>query len=128
MAAFTIKINNLDNLISKFDRLANQSIAAAIDEGLDEAGNLVLPLLQANTPVDTGRLRDSMFVEKSGSTVFVGPGTDLIPHYAPDVEYGHHTRSGTFVEGQHFIEKTSLEVVDIITVLFTNKITTLLLS
>lgn len=127
-AAFTIKIDNLDKLTSKFDRLANQSIEEVIQQGLDEAGSLVLPVLQANTPVDTGTLRGSMEVEKVGSIVYVGPSGDLIPHYAPDVEYGHHTRSGSFVEGQHFIERTSLEVADVVAVLFRNKIITLLLS
>ena len=49
------------------------------------------------TPVDTGALRSSATYDDGefGYTV----------DYAPHVNYGHRTRSGSFVPGQHFLEE-----------------------
>lgn len=49
------------------------------------------------TPVDTGELRLSTAVtdDEMGYT----------KDYAPHVEYGHRTRNGGWVEGQHFLQQ-----------------------
>lgn len=48
------------------------------------------------TPVDTGELRisSSTYGDEMGYT----------KEYAPHVEYGHRTRGGGFVQGQHFLK------------------------
>lgn len=49
------------------------------------------------TPFDTGELRESS--SKSGDEV------GYIAEYAPHVEYGHRTRDGGFVYGQHYLQR-----------------------
>lgn len=49
------------------------------------------------TPYKTGELRNSAYYEDGE----FGYSAD----YAPDVNYGHRTRSGGFVEGRHFLEE-----------------------
>lgn len=49
------------------------------------------------TPFDTGELRKSS--SKSGDEV------GYIAEYAPHVEYGHRTRDGGFVYGQHYLQR-----------------------
>src|SRR6184192_821498 len=54
---------------------------------------------QEACPVETGTLRDSGAMEVgdlSGSVTYSAP-------YALFVEEGHHTRSGSWVEPQHFL-------------------------
>ena len=49
------------------------------------------------TPFDTGELRKSS--SKSGDEV------GYIASYASHVEYGHRTRDGGFVYGQHYLQR-----------------------
>ena len=53
------------------------------------------------TPVDTGELRQSLRIETGAGKAIVGYTKD----YAPHVEYGHRTRSGGYVAGQHFLQR-----------------------
>lgn len=50
------------------------------------------------TPRDSGDLRKSMMTDPSSATVGYGM------EYAPHVEYGHRTRNGGFVPGQHYLQ------------------------
>lgn len=70
---------------------------------------------RANTPVARstpwhtgGSLRQSLRAElpSGNSTGLVG----YTIHYAPHVEYGHRTRNGGYVQGQHFLQR-SVEAV-----------------
>lgn len=49
------------------------------------------------TPFDTGELRESS--RKNGDEV------GYLAEYAAHVEYGHRTRGGGFVPGQHYLQK-----------------------
>lgn len=49
------------------------------------------------TPFDTGELRESS--AKSGDEV------GYTAEYAPHVEYGHRTKDGGFVYGQHYLQR-----------------------
>ena len=105
--SFTIKVNGLAETIKYLNNLNISGIPQTVKKSFREASGLVLRTMKSNTPVDTGYLKaheDITIV--SDSRVLIGPDSTLEPHYAPDVEYGHHTVSGSWVPGQHFIENT----------------------
>lgn len=106
---FTIEIQGLDALTKKFDTLAGGAIDAAAQTGLEKSAVVTEKLLKSNTPVDTGALKESTRIEISPGQAAIGPDETKLPHYAPDVEFGHHTRSGSFVPGQHYIQKTAIQ-------------------
>jgi hypothetical protein len=56
------------------------------------------------TPVDSGYLESRWALTPDGYAMV--NDTD----YAAYVEFGHHTRSGSTVEGQHFLYKALLEL------------------
>lgn len=56
---------------------------------------------QGGTPYDKGQLLESVQKSESGGSVEVG----YTKEYAPHVEYGHRTRNGGWVPGQHFLQK-----------------------
>lgn len=58
-------------------------------------------IAQGGTPVDTGELRQSAGVELEGSATIMGYRAE----YAPHVEYGHRTRDGGYVPGQHYLQR-----------------------
>ncbi len=53
----------------------------------------------SGTPVRTGELRQSLLYEPQREIV------GYVKEYAPHVEYGHRTRGGGYVQGQHFLQK-----------------------
>lgn len=57
--------------------------------------------VDGGTPVDTGELRQSLFLEISGEKASVGYTKD----YAPHVEFGHRTKNGGYVAGQHYLQR-----------------------
>lgn len=67
----------------------NAVVKKNVTQMLDAARN-------GGTPVDTGELRisSSTYGDEMGYT----------KEYAPHVEYGHRTRGGGFVQGQHFLK------------------------
>lgn len=59
--------------------------------------NIYNRAVSGGTPVDTGELRQS-----------AGMDADMMGYtkdYAPHVEYGHRTRGGGYVEGQHYLQR-----------------------
>ena len=54
------------------------------------------------TPVDTGELRRSAGMDVEGEDKAV---MGYSKHYAPHVEFGHRTRGGGYVQGQHFLQR-----------------------
>lgn len=59
-------------------------------------------LISQESPVDTGRLRDSWVVHHEGDN------TDVVESdapYAGPVNDGHHTAGGDWVPGQHYKER-----------------------
>lgn len=56
---------------------------------------------QGGTPYDTGEMLQSVGKTGKGISAEVG----YTKEYAPHVEYGHRTRNGGWVPGQHFLQK-----------------------
>ena len=98
----------IDHLIIKLrssrDAVGKEK-AAMLDRIGEEAANTVRNL----TPVDTGRLRESIHHEvQDYETVAVTTNVE----YAPYVDQGHATRGGSFVPGHHMFEQGLLAVED----------------
>ena len=128
MSDFSVKIQGLPQLVSFFENVAGAALNETIDKALDQSGLETLTVLKGNTPIDTGNLRDSEFIEKEGTTVFVGPDLGKA-HYAPYVEYGfHHYISGKFIPGQHYVELTALAMQPRIVQIFKSHINQLFKS
>lgn len=53
------------------------------------------------TPFRTGELRQSLGISRDGDGYVVG----YTKEYAPDVEYGHRTRGGSYVRGQAYLRR-----------------------
>ena len=118
----TIKIQGLDGLVAKLQKLASGLLDEILENSIkDSANGIVLPALKLNTPVDTGNLRDSHYVELQKFYAAIGPDLAKAP-YAPFVEYGHHTRSGSFVQGQKFVERTGIDTKQQVLDLFSSNI------
>ncbi len=107
MASITIK--GLDELLKRVGN-ANSRLDGILRDTTKESAEVILPKLKANTPKDSGNLQDSeeIVYANGGLRAEIGPDPTKAP-YAPFVELGHHTRSGSFVPGQRFIERTLLE-------------------
>lgn len=108
--SFVIKIRGLDETIKSLGEIDKIKIPFAIQAGLEKSSFFVWRTLSRNTPVDTGRLRSSnhRIIDSQALTARIGPDQEIAP-YATWVEHGHHTRSGSWVPGQHYIMRTYLE-------------------
>jgi len=105
----TLKIKGLEKTIRELGDISTRKIPGAIKEALEASSTFILKELKNNTPVgDTGNLKDSMRKQVGVTQAIVGPDLN-IADYGVHVEYGHHTRSGSFVKGQFFIKKTAIE-------------------
>jgi len=110
MIKMDIKVTGLDELIKKLDVYNESNLNGAIEGAMDSGASLIYGTLLAKTPVKTGNLRASERIEKEKLLRRIGPDISKAS-YAPFVEFGHHTRSGSFVPGQFFIEQTALETM-----------------
>lgn len=73
---------------------------AARDKALETIGGKAESYAKKICPVKTGRLRNSITHQQfSDNTEMVGTNVE----YAPYVELGHHTSSGSFVAGKPFL-------------------------
>ena len=78
---------------------------------LDQIGNQAAQTVRNATPVDSGRLKQSIRHEvRDSQTVVVS--TDV--EYAPYVDQGHMTKSGSFVPGRHMFAKALLKADTIV--------------
>jgi HK97 gp10 family phage protein len=104
-----IRIEGLDEFKKKFGR-ADAKVDEVLKATVKESAELVLPRLKTNTPKDTGNLQDSEEITytNDGFTAEIGPDPSKAP-YAIWVEQGHHTKGGSFVPGQHYLERTKIE-------------------
>lgn len=77
----------------RFHAAAMKSAQSIYERGVKPGG----------TPVDTGELRQSLVSphEEGEGRAVVG----YLKHYAPHVEFGHRTRGGGYVQGQHFLQR-----------------------
>lgn len=66
------------------------------------AQNIYNRAVNGETPVDTGELRQSAGLDVEGDDrAVMGYSKD----YAPHVEFGHRTRGGGYVPGQHYLQR-----------------------
>ena len=73
---------------------------AARNKALEIIGGKAESYAKKLCPVDTGRLRNSITHQQyDENTEVIGSNVE----YAPHVELGHHTKSGTMVAGQPFL-------------------------
>jgi len=74
------------------------------EKELEVITNIAEGNIKSVTPVLTGTLKRSITHKIiNPSTSEVGPGAEA--PYAEAVNYGHKTRNGGFVKGQHYMEK-----------------------
>lgn len=111
MYTISIKPRGFSQLTKKYQASVVQ-IGAVMVSTLNAAAVLTEAEMKRRVPVDTGKLKESIRI--TGNVLelkaVIGPGEELLPHYAGDVEFGHHTRSGSFVPGQFFVKRTSIAV------------------
>jgi HK97 gp10 family phage protein len=93
--SLSVEIEGADEIVSKLQNISD-SLTRNIGAALREGAQLIVDSAQANAPVDTGFLRDSIQVaEESDTSVTVVAEAE----YAAFVEYG--TR---FMSAQPFFE------------------------
>ncbi len=80
--------------------LAVAGLTDATDRAIQSAGLACEADAKGRCPVDTGRLRASIEYQRTGLCE-CQVGTNV--SYAPYVELGHHTRSGSWVPAQPFL-------------------------
>ena len=102
----TIKTKgSFKNFLSFSDKMLKRDYVKVLDRYAKSG----LEALKANTPVDTGKTRDSWYYEivqdKQGITM-VWKNSNVTSYGTPIVlfiQYGHYTKSGTFIQGIDFI-------------------------
>lgn len=96
----------IDELAHALQRKSETDFQKVVDKNLLEMRNRAVRSSSpgsGGTPVDTSELRKSAGVNLGGG--FMGYTKD----YAPHVEFGHRTRGGGYVPGQHFL-KTNVNI------------------
>lgn len=73
-------------------------LAFTVDD-LAEGALVIAVKAESNCPEDSGYLKSTVFVTKNGNDVEVG----FEAPYASYVEFGHYTRSGSYVPAQPFL-------------------------
>lgn len=84
----TITVTGFDELIKKVN---DPTLLGEPMRGFFQKSAIAIQSdAQTLTPVDTGRLRASItsLVDPSPMPMFGQVGTNMIPHYGPDIEYG----------------------------------------
>ena len=99
----------LDALIQRLES-SKARVPGAKQALMHHVGQKVADKVKQFTPVDTGTLRGSIRHEISGDSVRITSDTE----YAPYVDKGHATRSGTFVPGHHMTDKAMLQADTVI--------------
>lgn len=122
MYKMTVDLKGLEKVTSGLSRVAD-GLERGLVDALLATGVTVRRTMKQNAPVDTGNLKRSIGykVNKPALEVIIGPDQEKAP-YAPYVEYGHHTRSGSFVQGQFYVRKTKQEVNDAVQDLFADMV------
>ena len=102
----TIKTKgSFKNFLSFSDKMLKRDYVKVLDRYAKSG----LEALKANTPVDTGKTRDFWYYEiiqdKQGIKI-VWKNSNVTSYGTPIVlfiQYGHYTKSGTFIQGIDFI-------------------------
>lgn len=83
-------INNADKVLQEFERQKQR--------GLKAIGQTAVAYAKKDTPVDTGRLRNSEDFRVQYDEVYIGTNVE----YAPYIEFGHHD-----YPAQHFLKNAA---------------------
>ena len=81
---------NLDDLIKKYENLANDKIENTIKETLEDTGKFAVNEIKKRSTVDTGKMRDSMNytpIKKEGNTWYIDVG-NWDAYYTKYQEFG----------------------------------------
>lgn len=92
--------SNCQALVRKLQRLSEADYKTVTKLNLREIYNRGKQI--GGTPVKTGELRQSLGLSSSESDGYV---VGYTKEYAPHVEFGHRTRGGSYVAGQHFLKR-----------------------
>ena len=111
----TIKTKgSFKNFLSFSDKMLKRDYVKVLDRYAKSG----LEALKANTPVDTGKTRDYWYYEiiqdKQGIKI-VWKNSNVTSYGTPIVlfiQYGHYTKSGTFIQGIDFINPALKPVFD----------------
>lgn len=102
----TIKTKgSFKNFLSFSDKMLKRDYIKVLDRYAKSG----LEALKANTPVDTGKTRDSWYyeiIQDKQSIKIVWKNSNVTSYGTPIVlfiQYGHYTKSGTFIQGIDFI-------------------------
>ena len=97
MATIEVLIDNL--------KAARDAVGPAKRQLLEKVGQQAAEAVKRATPVDSGRLKDSICHEvRDEQTISVKSEVE----YAPYVDQGHTTKNGRFVPGRHMFEQALL--------------------
>ena len=107
-----ITLANLDDLIKKYENLANDKIENTIKETLEDTGKFAVNEIKKRSTVDTGRMRDSMNytpIKKEGNTWYIDVGNWKTP-YCIYQEFGFfHVWARRFIPGVFMIREGAKE-------------------
>ena len=95
-----ITVHGMDNIQKVLNGLSDVRLDAIKAKQVTEISNRAAAALgtPGATPRDTGELRISAHADYNDFSF------GYSKEYAGHVEYGHRTRNGGFVEGQHYLE------------------------
>lgn len=105
---FIITVSGCEQLCGALDSVSPVRFQAVAKEAAKNIYNR--SQAAGGTPVSTektrpgsphGELRQSATVEVDGTSAIMG----YTKEYAPHVEFGHRTRSGGYVAGQHYLQR-----------------------
>ena len=90
MNGWVITLANLDDLIKKYENLANDKIENTIKDTLNDTGKFAVNEIKKRSTVDTGKMRDSMNytpIKKEGNTWYIDVGSNNV-YYTEYQEFG----------------------------------------
>ena len=102
---FSSNFDDFKKLRAALARIDKFKIHSALHSALNSTATQLIPIIKAFTPVKTGLLKSSWNFEilhgLSGATLVVYNKT----YYSRFVEFGHFSRSGTWVRGFFMLTK-----------------------
>ena len=107
-----ITLANLDDLIKKYENLANDKIENTIKETLEDTGKFAVNEIKKRSTVDTGKMRDSMNytpIKKEGNTWYIDVGSNNV-YYTEYQEMGFfNVWAGRFIPGVFMVREGAKE-------------------
>ncbi len=97
----TVEWEGVDQLAAALKRGSKVRLDAVLTKNLTEMNNRAR---NGGTPVDSGELRQSAGMTRPDTADGTGE-MGYTKEYGPHVEFGHRTKNGGWVPGQHFLKK-----------------------